>query len=1107
MNDYPEYELVDIPEDPGAVSENDQYNNDSQQEVPDQAIPSASDTEPPFKGQEDTSQPEPTVITVIINEGINGEAAEQESDAIVEALAVASDSDSSIPSTEHFSDTPHVAVPSLATTVKWYFVPDPENNYDIGTGDENQTVAMFKCHTGYQPPMRIDSNMCSAEWEVDISTLPRGTYEAIFGVSTQNFHHDKVESITFQLFGEEWCEGCQIIRGEKLQRMWVLELYYMELRLNKPKGYQDEASLIAHQPYLWSLDVRTIGPILDGNRQHLPTRIRSFGISGDGRYAATLASTNDDSIHLLIMWALPDMIDRRASASHDSKNHEKEIPTDRPSHGPRACAVGVITTLSFISRSQDAYIVVSVSWNGSKIAVGERAFFHYGSTSKIFSIYNYKQDVQHNKIPSLPAASTTMTALQPSTAHQQCTDLEGFCGYGFFQLTSGQDPDVKNEIFIARDEERILVYRMHPQWKLLHTISIASGSELWRKLGQHNKYLAAMEEYHSVISVWDIVQGSITSFADAGWNDRTFMSHNAAFSNDGKIMAVYTSSSEGGITSYWTATGTALGTYVPPHESSNIIDFQFTKDDSRILVSLGCDHHKRIQATTWVILETASMTVVDNIFIPQSFNGYNPLVPGSDTTFYLSHGTSLDLVPIYIQPRIACTDRCLKNLTPLDDLTTFDDRLIIITKGQPTSFTTPSGLNYHFEFQSPSIPNGDVSIAISISDKDNASTKALRIPTCSKPSDSSVYFVIRTSLQLVFAPYNVIIMWQLPLSFDDDLKLEVVRHFSEIQRCMICEHCELYSVDDDWNQEQKEATPPCHIDRHLGFKTAGEIIHLARLLHPSDPPIRKTILQYVCPHVNGYYDPEHPSDTLMATICRRLAFWFDQPEESFLQELLAFPGMRWILRPDTSMESNPIWICLDNAETESRFMRLVESLINYCFRQARTKKELGFLFPVLQCLHVLIDHKGHHTMLAAQVLQRFGYLPVKHREYIIDQRTIAHPPEFFLKFWKPIERPLYRCKDPVMQLASNYKEDPPNKNFTRQVHIAPFALLWQYDGDTVYKPESISAWSMTRPSWIRMLFEPTWYKCKPAAKRHVQCHKFALEMLNNPAIAALIEYK
>ncbi|KAF9178995.1 hypothetical protein BGZ51_007329, partial [Haplosporangium sp. Z 767] len=148
MNDYPEYELVDIPEDPGAVSENDQYNNDSQQEVPDQAIPSASDTEPPFKGQEDTSQPEPTVITVIINEGINGEAAEQESDAIVEALAVASDSDSSIPSTEHFSDTPHVAVPSLATTVKWYFVPDPENNYDIGTGDENQTVAMFKCHTG-----------------------------------------------------------------------------------------------------------------------------------------------------------------------------------------------------------------------------------------------------------------------------------------------------------------------------------------------------------------------------------------------------------------------------------------------------------------------------------------------------------------------------------------------------------------------------------------------------------------------------------------------------------------------------------------------------------------------------------------------------------------------------------------------------------------------------------------------------------------------------------------------------------------------------------------------------------------------------------------------
>ncbi|KAF9176613.1 hypothetical protein BGZ51_000257, partial [Haplosporangium sp. Z 767] len=573
-------------------------------------------------------------------------------------------------------------------------------------------------------------------------------------------------------------------------------------------------------------------------------------------------------------------------------------------------------------------------------------------------------------------------------------------------------------------------------------------------------------------------------------------------------MAVYISSDEEAITSYWTATGTALGTYVLPDGSPNIIGIQFIKDDSRIVVSLRCDHHDHIHAITWLILETASMTIVDNILIPQSFNGYSPLVPESDSTFYLSHGASLDLVPSEIQPRIACTDHCLENLTPLRYLTPLKDRLIIITKRQPTSFIAPSGLSYHLRFQRPLTPDGDVYIAISIIDKVNASTKTLMVPTCPVYDDPAVYFLIKASLQLVDASNEAIIMWQLPLSFDDDLKLEVVRNNNEHQSWMICEHCELYGIDENrYRIPGVGAARPCHIERHLAFRTTEEIPVLICLIQQSDLPIKKAILQYVCPHVHGCYDPKYSSDTLMATICRWHAYWFDRPEESFLQELLAFPGMRWILRPDTCMKSNPIWICLDKAKTEPRFMRLVESLVNYCFRQARAEKELGFLFPVLQCLHVLIDPEGHHTMFAAQILQRFGYLLTDYRKYIIDHHTIAHPPEFRWQFWKPIERSLYLCEKPILQLANNRKKDPLNENFTRQLFVASFALLWQYDGDTVYKPEGPSAWSMTWPSWIRMLSRLIWYKCKPAAKRHVHCHDFALEMFNNPAIVALIEYK
>ncbi|KAF9176631.1 hypothetical protein BGZ51_000194, partial [Haplosporangium sp. Z 767] len=87
------------------------------------------------EGRDESDQQEPTI------------AAEQESDTIVEALTVASDSDSSIPSTKYSMDTSNATEPFPATTAKWYFVPDLENNHDIGAGDEKQTVARFKCHT------------------------------------------------------------------------------------------------------------------------------------------------------------------------------------------------------------------------------------------------------------------------------------------------------------------------------------------------------------------------------------------------------------------------------------------------------------------------------------------------------------------------------------------------------------------------------------------------------------------------------------------------------------------------------------------------------------------------------------------------------------------------------------------------------------------------------------------------------------------------------------------------------------------------------------------------------------------------------------------------
>ncbi|KAG0250538.1 hypothetical protein BG011_008263 [Mortierella polycephala] len=121
-------------------------------------------------------------------------------------------------------------------------------------------------------------------------------------------------------------------------------------------------------------------------------------------------------------------------------------------------------------------------------------------------------------------------------------------------------------------------------------------------------------------------------------------------------------------------------------------------------------------------------------------------------------------------------------------------------------------------------------------------------------------------------------------------------------------------------------------------------------------------------------------------------------------------------------------------------MQPAKILIEHCFQNARAKKEVGYLFPVLQCLGTSVDPKGLHTDLGAETLERLKCLPVKNREYLIDHHNIAHSPEPRLDFWRSNKRPLYRCKDPILQLANDVKLHDLNEYFTGE--------LWTITGQT-----------------------------------------------------------
>ncbi|KAG0249099.1 hypothetical protein BG011_009601 [Mortierella polycephala] len=755
-------------------------------------------------------------------------------------------------------------------------------------------------------------------------------------------------------------------------------------------------------------------------------------------------------------------------------------------------------------------------------------------------MYHFEQTVRKSRDVQPSTALATPSAMQPLDDYLHRTNLKNFRGSGLFHLREQQDPNIKNELFIACDEERMLVYSTNHKWDLLHTITVGCQWLNWRILGRQDKYLAVHEPNHGVISVRNIELGSIISFGPGLESESVYRDATAAISSDGKIMVMYMRRHTGVFTSYWIATGTKLGSYILPVGSLIINGIKFTNNDTQILATFVRGISDHVQGATGLILDAPGMTAVGNTFIPQAGTAQNSHTTGSSTAFYSVHGATLDLVPSHPLPRTICTAHCLLSLTPLKD-----SQLVTIKK-QSSEFTAPSGLHYKFELQGQHSTLG-VHILVSISGKEKTPIRRIAIQTPYFGYSGHTIALLRTSRRLVYAANYYIIVWQLPASLDGDLKLEVIRCIKRGLHQMnwkTCVHCELYKVtekldevddeskdgDVDANEDANEdadvdqdqdhgkvqdqgqdgsdnAMQPCHMERRLYLEEpVRDIFQLVRLFGLSDAVGKMAFLQYVSPHVNSHHDPDYPSDTLMTTICRHW-YYFDDKRSLFLPELLSFPSTQWILRPDTVMDSNPLWILLEKAKKEPRFMLSANIIINYCFPRARAEKDLGYLFPVLQCLNALVDPMNFHSNLATHVLKRFAFLPVKYCQYIIEHHIIAHPPEFRWQFWKSDIRPLYQCKDPILQLANDSKHDALNENFTRILCVAPFALLWQYKGDTVYWSDRPSAPPKTTPSWTRMFFAFAWYKCKLVKERRVQCHKFAPEMLDNPAIVALIEYK
>ncbi|KAF9178663.1 hypothetical protein BGZ51_007593 [Haplosporangium sp. Z 767] len=890
----------------------------------------------------------------------------------------------------------------------------------------------------------------------------------------------------------------------------------MELRSQHIGGYPDDSMLIEHRPYLWSVNVKQLTSCSECGNLYESRKVRAFTISGDGRYAATLASTDFLSLFLAV-WDLRNPMaaaanSRPTNADEDQKDQPLDSEEERflksEPFQPQMCAWMIMPMEESFFRPQSYNLQVSLSWDASKLAVNRCRPSTIRNPRNIFSILYHDQGT-HETPSSTPI--TTMGNLRPWTDYQNrahLKDLNG-CEYGVFHMTDNANPSSRNEFFIACDNFSVYIYKVtNQEWTHLHTIIISHRERWWCICGLQGRYMVILQRKYRMVSVWDIELGSMISAIPQAHHfslDNTTV----AFSNNGGIMAIY---QNGRIALHWITTGQIFGLFSRPRTYPDFDTMCFSEDNTRILVTIN--NKDLTKTTNGLIIETSSMATVDEFFIPQACNSQISSMTRWCPKFYSTHEATLDHIPSYPHPADTCTDQCLKNLTPLSS------SQHALKSNHPVQFTTASGLHYQLEQQGSTISsNCGAAVSVTISSEGALSLKRLVfLPTPSWELGTSIDYraVLTNRMRLVLVSEWSIFVWRLPDSLKDDLKLDLVRTSDYRDRWMNCVHQELYCsrIINDGDEVEEEET--FHVECHFGVPHhddfQSEMDAIIKTYLTVEAGNQKALLQYMGTHINGCYDPAHPSDSLLATLCRLWTRKFQTADRrheygQLLFALLAFDETRWFLRPDTPLESNPLWILFEAAKIEPQIMLLSDILIDHCFERAGIEKDLGCLSTVLQCFHVLVNSGPLHADLANRILHRFTFFPVKARSYIVDHHTIAHPPEFQWWFWRPIVKPLYQCENPVLQLVSHPTIGPLNDNFMQQLHVAPFALLWRYKGDIIHSPDRQYVPRRVAPSWIRMLCTLIWHKCKLVVDNNVKCHDFPLDMLDNPAISALIEYK
>ncbi|KAF9188187.1 hypothetical protein BGZ50_001485 [Haplosporangium sp. Z 11] len=905
-----------------------------------------------------------------------------------------------------------------------------------------------------------------------------------------------------------------------------LKLHYVDFCALGWRDQDSDPTLRMHQPYIWSLNVCNKSDHDSQNPRETQKEIVHYAVSGDGSYVATL-SIAGDSLHIEL-WD--------TNRTRKSRMDQGNLFTSRPHH----CAEMVVPVTPLQEETTRISFMVSISWDASQIALTDASALAANPKSKVsapsaFTVYRCHK---HNKHGS-------MVTLVPSEDYQHCSSLRNFHGYGKYHITATENQDVKYELFITCDNKSISVYSAFQRWNLLRTITIDQPQDnpqfripaSWRLTDSlRGRYFAWVQNNNDEVLVWDIELGLMKSFAlwqrSPGFRSRVDDTK-VAFSSDGAMMAIFR---DGRITSHITASGTMLGLFVMPVSNGAIKNLQFSLNDTQLLVNTCAIDEDFGQGHVGLVLDVARMILLNEFSNPGEYMLAHLASTEQDRNLYAVSESTLDficlddrIVPPYslahLPTQSSCDDRCENDLVLLREQ----------LKEFPSSSTRP---HFKVDIRPVSQDSKLSSVVVSISSESGATQERFVIPPIYDRFDEwddrfrlrrhpwkYMYAVLLEGCsRLVVVSRFLIMVWSIPTTSNGDFNLLLCRCLGRDDEDFddskggpwtICPHQQLYcrrqylNIEDGKQyvrvvRQRIEQAPYCED----GSSFVLGVIMLVNNFQDANRACREAIIRYVATHIDSHPSPDLPSYCLLAILCKA---WRAEVHDSYVQVISAVLELsdgRWMLRKDFDHLSNPLRILHDTALHQPQAIGLSKVIIEHCFHKASVDRDTYYLLPIKDCLRELLVKERLLPRFATDTLRRFAYFPAKSHRVILDYHTAAHPPGLRWRFWESAPRYLHECNAPILQLGHKRVDDQLTATFNNSLFTASFDWLWHYVDHATKSPSSLKGvQSRGILSWLRSIGIIFWRKLRLQSTSTIKCHNFTLEMLENPAIVALIEYK